>query len=494
MKTKQLQKECGIALLIVIIALLLVTAVAAGMILLSNPEITIDANYRDEQVALYAAKAGLEEARDRVLPSNANPITLPTALPGSTGGAVYIYGSGVSPWLSTSTKYNVSMYDTEFGTELTAAGLSRSGSPWYTSYATNTNYSGPSANPLPYQWVRINLKTDASETPYSVDGISGNKAEQVCYDMTGLHEVVISAATCAAASPSYQPVYDITSFALTPNLTRRTLQEELVKDTINLNLPGALTIDGTVGSGALDNICSSGSTCNGGGAYLTGNNPASCTTGSNIPALATADPTSTTNLTTDISANKTNIVGNGGSPSVVNESSTLTNLNTVTEIEALVQQMKTLAGSNVCTTSCGSLSLGTSTNPTITVVDNAGGSAFQLNSGTTGYGILVVTGTLDYVNVNSYQGVILMLGTAQFISSSSKDTTFTGALFMAQDRSPTTGALLPGPGLGSPTFNFHHGSASSSDPSIQYNSCVVSQVESAGVTNYRVLAQRQLAY
>jgi hypothetical protein len=128
-------------------------------------------------------------------------------------------------------------------------------------------------------------------------------------------------------------------------------------------------------------------------------------------------------------------------------------------------------------------------------VNNAGGSAFQLNSGTTGYGILVVTGTLDYVNVNSYQGVILMLGQAQFIESSSKDTTFTGALFMAQDRDASTGALLAGPGLGTgPVFNYHHGNASSTDPSIQYNACVVSQVEAAAVSNYKVVAVREMMF
>ncbi len=121
------------------------------------------------------------------------------------------------------------------------------------------------------------------------------------------------------------------------------------------------------------------------------------------------------------------------------------------------------------------------------------GGAFQLNSGTTGYGILVVTGELDYVNVNSYEGIILLLGTAQFIETSSKDTTFTGALFMAQDRNPSTGALLAGPGLGTtPNFNYHHGNASSADPSIQFNQCVVNQVESSALNNYRVLSQREI--
>jgi hypothetical protein len=185
----------------------------------------------------------------------------------------------------------------------------------------------------------------------------------------------------------------------------------------------------------------------------------------------------------------------GGTPSVGNASSALSNLSTVSQVEALVSQLTSLAGSNTCTTSCGSLNLGTAANPTVTVVNNASGSAFQLNSGTTGYGILVVTGTLDYVNVNSYQGIILMLGTAQFVSSSSKDTVLTGALFMAQDRDPTSGALLAGPGLGtSPVFNYHHGSASSTDPSIQYNACVINAVEAAAVPTYNIVAVREMMF
>jgi hypothetical protein len=128
-------------------------------------------------------------------------------------------------------------------------------------------------------------------------------------------------------------------------------------------------------------------------------------------------------------------------------------------------------------------------------VNNAGGSDFQLHNTGDGYGILVLTGGLQYTGVNSYQGVILMLGTAQFTETSSKDTTFTGALFMAQDRNPSTGALLAGPGLGTaPVFNYHHGNASATDPSIQYNACVINQVEAAAVSNYKVVAVREMMY
>jgi PilX N-terminal len=512
MKGRRACQERGIALFLVIIALLLVTAVAAGMITLSNTETNVDANYRDEQVALFAAQAGLEEARDRLLGSNSNPIVPPSVLPGASGGPYvsYIIASGVSPW-SSSGPYEDKEYLSEMGLSSPP-----SGSTWYTSTATNSSYSGPSSNPVPYQWVRINLKIDGSAytsgTPYYVDGNASNASEQVCYDTVNLHQVVISAASCSAANSNYQPVYVLTSCAVTPNGSHRMLQQEVTSVPLNLTLPAALTIDGPIGATPCGSggVFPGGSTCNSGGNYISGSTPtgtdaniAACPTGSSAAAIAVTNAADQTALSTAISANKSNMVGTGGSPSIGNAASALANLSTPTQIEALVSQMKSLAGSNV---GCDytKLNLGTAASPTITVVTNDGvsgsgtgcpsSSAVQLNSGSTGYGILVVTGTVDYVNVNSYQGIILMLGTAQFISSSSKNTTLSGALFLAQDRNPSTGALLAGPGLGTPNFNFHHGSASASDVSIQFDQCITNQVQSSTNAGYVVLSQREMMF
>jgi hypothetical protein len=52
----------------------------------------------------------------------------------------------------------------------------------------------------------------------------------VCYDLVNLHEVVISAVNRTAANPKHQPVYEITSFAMTPSPTFRIRQEHVVKD------------------------------------------------------------------------------------------------------------------------------------------------------------------------------------------------------------------------------------------------------------------------
>jgi len=53
------------------------------MMYLSATETAINGNFKNEEVAYFAARAGVEEVRDRILLANANTInaSLPTALP-----------------------------------------------------------------------------------------------------------------------------------------------------------------------------------------------------------------------------------------------------------------------------------------------------------------------------------------------------------------------------------------------------------------------------
>src|ERR1700721_2478748 len=82
--------ERGMALILSLLALLLISAVGLGMIFMSPPETSINANYRDTQTAFFAMRAGLEEGRDR-LRSNSNvPIPLPALPPPAAGSFVYI--------------------------------------------------------------------------------------------------------------------------------------------------------------------------------------------------------------------------------------------------------------------------------------------------------------------------------------------------------------------------------------------------------------------
>src|SRR5216684_7264471 len=83
-------KERGVALLIAILALLLISAVGLGMVYMSNTETSIDANYKDTQTAFFAMRAGLEEMRDRMRSSSAFPVAVPITMPGTANSIVYI--------------------------------------------------------------------------------------------------------------------------------------------------------------------------------------------------------------------------------------------------------------------------------------------------------------------------------------------------------------------------------------------------------------------
>ena len=155
--------EHGVALLFSLLALLLLTAITASLIMLSATETSVNYNYRTEEIAFFAAKAGIYEALDRMQQSNASTIacSIPLALPGALqplpalpcpqvppGGVLYIINAGssltVQPW-NTANAY----YDDELCHEgYTIAGMSSAppdvpcttlptGSTWYTTVTSN---------------------------------------------------------------------------------------------------------------------------------------------------------------------------------------------------------------------------------------------------------------------------------------------------------------------------------------------------------------------
>ncbi len=66
------RSEEGIALLIAIFVLLLISVVAIALLVSSGTETALGANYRASSTVYYAALAGLEEARGRLLPKSPN--------------------------------------------------------------------------------------------------------------------------------------------------------------------------------------------------------------------------------------------------------------------------------------------------------------------------------------------------------------------------------------------------------------------------------------
>src|SRR5258705_2555383 len=76
-KIRTTRSESGVALLIAMFVLMLISAVAISLGISSGTESSLAGNYRTTLSAKFAATAGIEEARGRLVPGNPNPIALP---------------------------------------------------------------------------------------------------------------------------------------------------------------------------------------------------------------------------------------------------------------------------------------------------------------------------------------------------------------------------------------------------------------------------------
>ena len=246
---KSRNRESGVALFLVVFTLMLLSAIAASLIFISNTESSVDFNYRQEQVAYYAAKAGIEEVRARMMASDPASIasSLPTAAPSGTSGVVYLINAGaatgtVQPW----TSGNAYVDDELCHDGYTMTGLQAqssvapnirctstpSGSP--TTVTSNIPWSGTAAA-LPYQWVRIAAKLNGSIQNHSVNP-SLSATGLVCWTGTNTQaiassetasseEAVVSSGTCAANG--YVPVYLITALGVSSTGARKMVQVEV---------------------------------------------------------------------------------------------------------------------------------------------------------------------------------------------------------------------------------------------------------------------------
>ena len=90
--------QSGIALLIAIFTMLLIAAIAMALVIASGTETSLASNYRATTNGYYAAVAGIEEARGRLLPTHPNTISNLAPLNGAylaTNQVVYILNPGI---------------------------------------------------------------------------------------------------------------------------------------------------------------------------------------------------------------------------------------------------------------------------------------------------------------------------------------------------------------------------------------------------------------
>lgn len=243
-------------MMLALVLLLLITAITFGVITMSNTENAINTNFKSAETEYFAARAGVEEARNRILPSaldqNGASIalnaSLPTAPPDAAGKILYIMNMPVTAANEALiTTPGNPLFDDELCHDIPAASaLAITHVPGnvrcttmlplaaFTFVASAGPFSAASCVspcvPLDYKWVRIMIKENASG-PYKTDTAQADILG-VCWDKSlspPAELVTASVANCAqgAALPLARPVYLITSLAVSPSgNTRRLVQEE----------------------------------------------------------------------------------------------------------------------------------------------------------------------------------------------------------------------------------------------------------------------------
>jgi hypothetical protein len=494
------RSEAGVALLIAIFVLMLISVTAIALIISSGTETALAGNYRSSASTYYAALAGIEEARGRLLPSNPDYLGALLPPPGGLqlplGNVIYIRnplpGETVNPTdLSNASTYPDKEYDKEYGSGALASATVQ----------LTPSVSNAAGIPGPlYKWVRINAATEQSinldvDSNNTLDSTTPLFYDYACADTPG-H---LGPTLCLNHSPNALQALEITALASLPNGTQKLLQYVVAPSTPDLSFggagspnpsfPAALTLVGN--NVNFDGPSSTAFNINGHDQFSVG----ACAPGpSAVSAIGYtngADSSLSNILKGNVTANGSHYFGAGMPPNVSNVSGLAPQLpQTPSGLDALVQAIAQNADA-VLTGPVEETSLpaGMLSGTPETVVVNGD---FDLGSHSTGFGVLVVTGTFSYDTDSSWKGIILVIGQGVVISNhlTNANGEIDGAILVAKTRD-SSGKLLPDPNLGSASFK--------SDPNggglgVYYSSCWINAV--AGhqkPTTYKVLSYHQIS-
>ena len=483
------QRETGIALLISIFVLLLISVVAIALIVSSGTESALAGNYRSSTGVYYAALAGLEEGRGRLLDRDPNSFknTVPAGFlpaPGTQwdiGYVRYVLNPGPT---EVATDILTTYPDNEYATEFTAAPLDiqTTASIWNRDPLNGLNVPGPL-----YKWVRINAVSEKSLN-VDVDSVGGaNSTTPLYYD--GVHF-----SNSSSAGPQ---VLEITSFATLPNGSQKLVQYLVTASPLALPpFLAALTLAGSSGNGVAFSPPDSNPS------YSVKGNDQDCN-GSPVGGSAFAAVGVFTN--SDVTSVKTG--GNGGAgiqppsmwqyytglgawPDVEDIGSSFpAALQTPSRLNALAQTIIQSADAivpagNAATQTSFMDSLNMSPSTMRTVVSN--GDLDLTHWGNTGYGLLLVTGNFTMDPDNGWRGVILVIGEGTIDNKDKRgNREIDGAVFVAKTNS--SGVALPDPDLGSATVIFSNDMGGTG---IRYSSCWIQKAQP--IDSYKVLSFHEI--
>lgn len=479
---RERRREAGIALLIAIFVLLLISVVAIALIVSANTESALTGNYRSSTGVYYAALAGVEEARARLRPNDpnfftkANPNFLPP--PGTQFDVGYVsYVLNPSPADgNVLTTYPDTEYDTEFGSGALAGAIVATTPSVWTGPLNGLPFPGPL-----YKWVRINA---ISEKSLNLDVDADGQADSITplyYDSTNR---VFS--NNAGVGPQ---ALELTALAVLPNGSQKLLQYLVTSVPLGLNFNAALTLHGdnvqfsvpTSTSFWIKGMDQGGvGACNAGAAPVTAVGFTSSKPGDQSQAniLTAIGPPPIP----DRRGNYTNGVASTPDVGLVSVPTSLgcpgCNMTTVAGLNLLVQAITEDADVviNGPATQSNMPSAMSATNPMTIVVD---GNLTFSGWHNTGYGLLLVTGEFTYDPDASWDGIVLVIGTGKVFSNKGGTGQFLGAMFLAN----TTGGTL-----GSPFFDF---TSSSGGAGVYYSNCWIQA--SQPTTSYKVLSFHEIS-
>ena len=424
---RRVSSERGAALVIAIFSLMLISVVATSLILTSDTQTAVKSNYKSAMRAFYDAKAGLEEARGRLWKNN-NSLDFPAfpvvncVFPGGVamvpGQACYIINPANGEIVDPTNPANA-YADLEFQQEWGSA-------PAGATLIPSKSTMGAIAGPL-YKWVRITAKTEKSA---KFDSDADGLIDVTPLFLSGPNVVDSGSATIP---PGAAQVLTITSLAVTPAGSRRMVQYTVAPAALGAafaSFPSALTLDGN----GVSYTGPSGTLTQRGGDFQINGNDVNAPPGTpaGVPAIGYTNSNDASSIAT--SAIPTSKYLSPAGMSNVGVVTLPPALQTPSGLDNLVLSIMQNADL-VLTPSHGSAldqrSLPASmsaTNPMVIVVNGD----FNLHGNGTGYGLLVVTGTLDYDPDASWNGVILVIGEGTFISSKGGDGAINGAVLVAQ--------------------------------------------------------------
>jgi hypothetical protein len=480
------RSEDGIALLIAIFVLLLISVVAIALLVSSGTETALGANYRTSSTVYYAAIAGLEEARGRLLPKNpkyfgASVISPTTTFP--LGQTLYVInrlaGDNIAPWDSSNSYYD-NEYQTEFGTAASSAS-------WQSVYSVWDNNIQNKPGPI-YKWARINAATEQSLFLHVNGTSSYENTIPIFFDPFHVDNSANAwPSLIVGSTPTAVQALEVTAMAELPGGSKKILQYLVAPMAFNLKFPSALTMDGNA---VTFSVPSSGAFQVSGTDQNDPLNslPNGCTPGASlvngVGYTNNTDASQSNIVSAILAANQPHYTGLGGSTPNVNYvggvGGLAANLQNVSGLSSLVQTITQNADAviNGPATQSNLPATMSAANP-MTIVVNGN---LTLNGWhNTGFGILLVTGTFTYDPDASWDGIVLVIGQGVIYSHQGGAGKFYGAMLVAN----TVGGS--GNNTGPSSFDFTSGAGSDG---IYYSSCWVNYVQAP--YSYKVLSFHEI--